>query len=51
MLADGQSYDEFKDPFKQVAQHIWKDVSEYQLVEGMPRDTLSGATVTVGRYQ
>lgn len=31
MLKDGQSYDEFKDPFKQVAHHLWKDMQNYEL--------------------
>lgn len=26
ILADGQSYDEFKDPFRQVARHMWRDI-------------------------
>jgi lipid A disaccharide synthetase len=26
ILSDGQSYDEYKDPFRQVAHHIWNDI-------------------------
>jgi hypothetical protein len=31
ILADGQTYDEFKDPFKQVARHLWNDIQNYEL--------------------
>jgi nitrate/TMAO reductase-like tetraheme cytochrome c subunit len=34
MLADGQPYGEYKDPWRQVAKHIWKDVQEYQIKSG-----------------
>jgi lipid A disaccharide synthetase len=34
VLKDGESYDEFKDPFKQVAKHIWRDVQAYELKGG-----------------
>ena len=31
ILADGQAYDEFKDPFRQVAHHLWADIQNYEL--------------------
>lgn len=34
VLSDGQAYEEFKDPFKQVARHIWRDVQDYELKGG-----------------
>ena len=30
-LEDGKAYDEFKDPWKQVAGHLWRDIQEYEL--------------------
>lgn len=36
ILSDGQTYDEFKDPFRQVAHHIWRDVQNYDLRVGKP---------------
>ena len=26
LMLHGQTYDEFKDPFRQVAHHLWKDI-------------------------
>lgn len=34
ILADGLTYDEFKDPFKQVARHLWRDIENYELRSG-----------------
>jgi len=34
VLNDGQAYDEFKDPFRQVAQHLWNDIKNYDLKAG-----------------
>lgn len=34
ILADGQSYDEFKDPFRQVARHLWRDIQNYEIRGG-----------------
>ena len=31
ILDDGQVYDEFKDPFTQVATHLWSDIQNYEL--------------------
>lgn len=31
ILDDGQAYDEFKDPFTQVATHLWADIQNYEL--------------------
>ena len=50
ILNDGQTYEEFKDPFHQVATHIWKDMSEYELKAGTPLDSLSNVRVTIGKY-
>ena len=34
ILADGQTYDEFKDPFRQIAHHLWHDIQNYELRSG-----------------
>ena len=34
VLADGQVYDEFKDPFRQIAHHLWRDIQTYELKTG-----------------
>jgi hypothetical protein len=34
ILADGQSYDEFRDPFRQIARHLWADIQNYELRGG-----------------
>ena len=31
---DGQIYDEFKDPFRQIAHHLWRDIQSYELKGG-----------------
>ena len=30
-LHDGQTYDEFKDPYRQVAHKLWEDIQNYDL--------------------
>ena len=34
ILHDGHSYDEFKDPFRQIAHHLWHDIQNYELGSG-----------------
>ena len=34
VLADGLTYDEIKDPYRQVARHLWKDIQNYELRGG-----------------
>lgn len=34
ILADGYAYDEVKDPFRQVAKHLWRDIQNYELKGG-----------------
>lgn len=51
ILSDGQTYDEFKDPFRQVAQHIWRDVQNYELKTGKPVDSFSHVNVSLWWYQ
>ena len=36
ILANGQTYDEFKDPLKQVAHHLWNDIQSYEIKAGSP---------------
>lgn len=36
LSSDGQAYDEFKDPFRQVARHLWHDIQNYELRGGRP---------------
>ena len=34
ILADGHAYDEFQDPFMQIARHLWLDIQNYELKSG-----------------
>jgi hypothetical protein len=34
LSGDGQVYDEFKDPFLQIAHHLWRDIQNYELRAG-----------------
>jgi lipid A disaccharide synthetase len=47
ILADGQAYDEFKDPFKQIARHLWADIQSYELRGGKNVPDLSQLGVEV----
>lgn len=38
VLADGQSYDVFQDPFKVVADKLWTDIKEHKLATGNLHD-------------
>lgn len=31
LVISGETYDEFKDPFRQVAHHLWRDIQNYEL--------------------
>lgn len=41
VLSDGQVYDEFKDPFRQIAHHLWRDIQTYELKSGSPLSDFS----------
>ncbi len=47
ILADGQVYDEFKDPFRQIARHLWADIQSYELRGGKHVPDLSHLGVEV----
>jgi len=47
ILADGHAYDEFKDPFKQIARHLWADIQNYEVRGGKHVPDLSQLGVDV----
>lgn len=51
VLADGQAYDEFVDPFNQIAKHLWRDIQEYELKSGSAVDDFKDLEVTIPKLQ
>lgn len=47
LAADGQAYDEFKDPFRQVAHHLWNDIQAYDLRAGRQTHDLSQLNTSI----
>eukprot|EP00347_Sterkiella_histriomuscorum_P003435 403364304 len=47
ILADGLAYDEIKDPFRQVARHLWKDIQNYELRGGQAVEDFSSLETRV----
>ena len=47
ILSDGQTYDEFKDPFRQVAHHLWNDIQQYELKGGSSVSDFSKLSATI----
>lgn len=47
VLADGQTYDEFKDPMRQAARHLWADIQSYELRGGQPVTDFSALNVSI----
>jgi len=47
VLADGQIYDEYKDPFRQVARHLWSDIQNYELRGGRPTHDFSSLNTAI----
>jgi lipid A disaccharide synthetase len=47
VLADGHVYDEFKDPFTQIAQHMWRDIQSYELKGGRPVNDFSNFNISI----
>jgi len=51
ILADGQSYDEFKDPFRQVARHLWADIQNYEIRSGFAFEDFKSLETVVPKLQ
>jgi hypothetical protein len=39
ILHDGEAYDQFKDPFKQIARTLWEDIQQYETI-GSPNHNM-----------
>jgi len=47
VLSDGMTYEEFNDPFRQVARHLWNDMQNYELRAGHPVQNFEALRVSI----
>lgn len=47
LAEDGQAYNEVKDPFRQVAKHLWRDIQNYEIRGGSTVDDFTPLQVQV----
>jgi len=47
LVISGEAYDEFKDPFRQIAHHLWADIQAYELRVSAPIPHLSALNAEV----
>lgn len=47
LVVDREPYDEFKDPFRQIAHHLWRDIQAYELRTKSSIPNLSSLNVEV----